>query len=177
MPQQRQNRFPVATRWKIILGTQDTTLEKERNCSAHFMPGWHLRMRLGRGWIWGEDSPSLLPCLWMPVEEEAPSANSSSGKIGDNLNLHLPSMERRDVPSTHMSKKSPCSSWHQRSCSSMGWERDARACHSPGLQSGASGLFGQMGADPIIWKNKVNMCLRQREIKCLLVLSLTQASY
>lgn len=116
--------------------------KKTESIPPFLMPGWHLRMGLGQGRIWGEMvAPSwhASGCQWRqkPHQPTVPS-----GKTGDNLNLQLPSMERRDVPSAQMGKTSLCSSWQQRSCSSKGQGRGARARRSPGLQSGASGLFG-----------------------------------
>lgn len=64
-----------------------------------------------------------------------------SGKTGDDLDVQIPSMEKRHVPA-HTSKTTLCSSWQQRHCSSMGLGRGARVCHSPGLHGEGAWLFG-----------------------------------
>lgn len=100
-------------------------------------PGWHLKMRMNLG----GDGSSPLPCLWMPAEAEALSANSSLWK--NRRQSQPPGSINGEMALQHTQEKMTlCSSWQQSSCSSTGRGRGARACRSPGLQSGASGLFG-----------------------------------
>lgn len=75
-PQQRQNHFPVTTLWKTAPSTQGMTLDKERIHPT--LPHTRVAPEDGAGprINLGGDGPSFLPCLWMPVEAEAPSANS-----------------------------------------------------------------------------------------------------